>query len=243
MLKAQNINLHYGKYQILKDLDFEVQDGEFLLLIGESGSGKSTVLKVLAGLIERTVGVNLTGDIFVDTKKLRGVNTDASMVFQGAALFPWLSARENILFPFEVQKMQPDMPEIDRLIEEMGLTGADNRVPRDLSGGQRQRVGIARALAQKRKLLFLDEPFSALDIKTAVELRDELLRIWKKNNLTIVMVSHSIEEAVQLADRIILLKKGGEIKTKISIDLPRPRNTGTIEFLKTAEHVKEVIAS
>lgn len=235
MIKIENIHKHYHTGTALANITLEIHSQEFICLLGESGSGKTTLLKAIAGLI-----LPDRGQIYINNKILEGINFDSSMVFQNAALLPWLTAKENVLMPFELSGEKYDLKEIEALLKEIEVKDFENKYPRDLSGGQRQRVGIARALAVKRKILLLDEPFSALDIKTATEMRQDLLDIWKSKNLTVAMVSHLVEEAVELADRVVVLK-GGEVKSKLLIDLPRPRNPESREFLKVVDHIKEII--
>ena len=235
MIKVQNIHKNFVSGLVLKNINLDIHDQEFVCLVGESGSGKTTLLKIIAGLFKAT-----RGEIFIDNKILEGTNFDSSMVFQNAALLPWLDIVKNITFPFDISGSAYDPKEITALIKEVELTSVEHKYPRDLSGGQRQRVGIARALAVKRKILLLDEPFSALDIKTATELRQDLLDLWKGKNLTVLMVSHLVEEAVELADRVVVMKSG-EIKAKINIELPRPRSIESREFLKAVDHIKDII--
>ncbi len=235
MIKADKIYKHYGNRTVLRDIFLEVHPKEFVCLVGESGSGKTTILRMFAGLDQPS-----RGKIEIEGQELDGINEKAAMVFQSFALLPWLTVKENIVFPFNIQGLLFDDNEIQALINEVGLRGFEHRYPRDLSGGQKQRVGIARALAVKRNILLLDEPFSALDIKTATELCNDLLALWQQNKLTVVMVSHLVEEAVELADRVIVIKNG-EIRSRIKIDLPRARNTESKEFLEIVDHIKQII--
>jgi|SRR5579872_379446 len=237
MIKIDNVQKKYGRAAVLNDINLEINDQEFLCLVGESGSGKTTLLKIIAGLIAAT-----RGEVYIDNKILEGINFDSSMVFQNGALLPWLTAKENVLLPFELTGTNYDQKEIEQLLREVEVHDFENKTPRDLSGGQRQRVGIARALAVKRKILLLDEPFSALDIKTATELRQDLLDLWKTKKLTVIMVSHLVEEAVELADRIVVMK-GGQIQARINVDLARPRNPESKEFIKVSDHIKAIIES
>ncbi|MDB4940168.1 MAG: transporter related protein [Candidatus Doudnabacteria bacterium] len=227
MIKVENLFLHYRGKTILHDINFSVAENEFVCLVGESGSGKTTLLKVIAGLLKQSRGTVLK-------------EHHVSMVFQSAALLPWLTVRENIEFPLKTAGKDYDTGLIDKTIKEVSLSEHQHKYPRDLSGGQRQRVGIARALVVNRKILLLDEPFSALDIKTSIELRQDLLRLWKQNNLTIVMVSHLVEEAVELADRIVIMQ-AGKIRREVNFHLERPRELESKSFLKVVDHVKELI--
>jgi NitT/TauT family transport system ATP-binding protein len=202
----------------LYGVSFEVQRGEFVCIIGPSGCGKSTVLKIIAGLEKPTAG----------TVRVPAVT---SMVFQSGALFSWLTAADNAALGLTAKGVPTLLAhrEAMKSLELVGMTEFADKYPRALSGGQRQRVGIARALAVKPEVLLLDEPFSALDAKTTHELHGDLLRIWHTTGTTIVMVSHLIEEAVALADRVILMNKG-TIEHEYAVDLPRPRRTGEGHF-------------
>lgn len=209
----------------LRDVSFSVATGEFICVIGPSGGGKSTVLKLIAGLEQPSSG-RIT--------KPEGV----SMVFQAGALLPWLTVFENVTLGLTAKKYSKRKAESESLkyIQMMGLAGMESKYPRDLSGGQRQRVGIARALAVDPAVLLLDEPFSALDPKTTEELHADLIAIWKETKKTVVMVSHLIEEAVSLADRILLVKNYTVEKT-FSIALSRPRRENEATF---AHEVREI---
>lgn len=202
----------------LYGVSFEVKKGEFACIIGPSGCGKSTVLKIIAGLEKPTAG----------TIRVPSVT---SMVFQSGALFSWLTALDNAALGLTARGMPVRQAQrvAMRSLELVGMTEFAAKYPRALSGGQRQRVGIARALAVEPDVLLLDEPFSALDAKTTNELHEDLLRIWRTTGTTIVMVSHLIEEAVSLADRVLLMKKG-TIEREYVINLPRPRRTGEGHF-------------
>jgi NitT/TauT family transport system ATP-binding protein len=212
------------KAPAVHDVSFSVQEGEFVCLVGPSGCGKTTILKLIAGLEEKTTGA-ITKPAAV------------AMTFQSAALLPWLTVFENVALGLR----QPRRPAgvgiptsgqagasgniahaVDRELRAVDMLTMHDKYPADLSGGQRQRVGIARALAVEPAVLLMDEPFSALDPKTTAELHDDLLKIWHETKKTIVMVSHLIEEAVSLADRVILMREG-TIDQIFPIDLPYPR--------------------
>jgi|SRR5581483_980702 len=195
----------------LRDVSFSVGKGQFVCLIGPSGEGKTTVLKIIAGLEKETAGMVVKPN-------------NVSMVFQSIALFPWLSVFDNIAIVLRARNISEK--EVDKIAHEhialMKLTPYADKRPADLSGGQRQRVGIARALAVNPEVMLLDEPFSSLDAKNTAELHDDLLDIWNHGKKTIVMVSHSIEEAVSLSEKIILIKKNTVADTFV-IDMPYPR--------------------
>jgi NitT/TauT family transport system ATP-binding protein len=215
-----------GQVLALDDLSISIREGEFFVIVGPSGCGKSTVLKIIAGLEKETGGVLEKPD-------------DISMVFQSGALFPWLSVLDNVALPLRVKNIpEKQVREISlHFINMAGLKDFAEKYPRDLSGGQRQRVGIARALAVSPKVLLLDEPFSALDTVTTEDLHKDLLKIWEQTKQTIVMVSHSIEEAVTLADRIMLMKSG-KLEEIFNIPLSRPRREQQDLFIRHVHAVR-----
>ncbi len=227
MIKLQNIYKNFSGREVLREINLEVKAKEFVCIVGESGSGKTTLLKIIARLIPPSRGVV-------------SVDGSAAMVFQSAAILPWLTVQQNIEFPFVLAGTKIDDKYIAGLLHEVGLIGYENKYPRELSGGQHQRVGIARALAVNRDILLLDEPFSALDIKTATELRRDLIALWQRRSITIVMVSHLVEEAVELAQRVIIMEKG-LIRREVSIQLGYPRNTEERQALKLVDHIKEIV--
>ncbi len=212
----------------LKDINLEIKQGEFVCLLGPSGCGKSTLLNAVAG-----VALPSDGDITVDGKRITGPGPDRGMVFQEYALFPWMTITQNIAFGLEVQKKSK--AEIDltvnQLLELLHLTDFRDRFPKDLSGGMRQRVAIARVLALDSPIMLMDEPFGALDALTRRNLQDELLRIWEKLGKTIIFVTHSIEESIYLADRIVVMTyRPGTVKRDQRVDMPRPRDPASPEF-------------
>ena len=206
---------------VLRDFDLDIRDGELLSILGPSGCGKSTFLSILAGLTERT-----GGNIAIDGKPLQGINPGQGVVFQGYALFPWRTVIENIEVGLEIR----GVPRAERrriageYLELVGLTGFGQRFPHEISGGMKQRVAIARALAYKPEVLLMDEPFAALDAQTREILQGELLRIWEQTRKTIVFITHSIDEAIFLSDRIaIMTRRPGTVKAILDVPLPRPR--------------------
>ena len=215
------------KIPAVHDVSFSVEEGEFLCMIGPSGCGKSTVLKLIAGLTGQSKGA---------IKKPSSV----AMSFQSGALFPWLTAFENVAFGLKNRGIRGDALRRDVEVElaQMKMLGLKNKYPSELSGGERQRVGIARALAVHPKILLLDEPFSALDAKTTAELHDDIIEIWRHTKKTIVMVSHLIDEAVSLANRVILMRKG-TIDAIFQINLPYPRREQGAGFLHQVEVIRE----
>jgi NitT/TauT family transport system ATP-binding protein len=214
----------------LELFDLEVADGEFVCLLGPSGCGKTTVLRILAGLETKSGGtVELRG------REISKAGSDRGLVFQEFALFPWRTVRKNIEFGLEVKGVS----EVERakisspLIDLVGLKGFEDSHPKELSGGMKQRVGIARALANEPAVLLMDEPFGSLDAQTRNLMQKELLRIWSATRKTILFVTHSVDEAVFLADRIVVMTaRPGKVRVIVDVDLPRPRDRTSREFIE-----------
>ncbi|VVB85742.1 Trehalose/maltose import ATP-binding protein MalK [uncultured archaeon] len=220
-LVLHDVSKNFNGFLAVDRLNFEVANGEFVCLLGPSGCGKTTILRLVAGLDTPSAG-----EIFLDGKKITGVNKECGFVFQEYALFPWRTVRENIEFGPQAKGMPKDeLGKISqRYIDLVGLRGFENHYPRDLSGGMKQRVGIARAYANNPKLLLMDEPFGALDAQTRNLMQGELLRIWENEHISALFVTHSVEEAVYLADRVIVMSaRPGTVKEVFNISLPRPR--------------------
>ncbi len=215
-----------GAVTALKNLNFEIYDGEFVSVVGQSGCGKSTLLKVLAGLLPYTAGsVELNG------KPLRGPTPQAAVVFQSPVLLPWRTVLDNVLLPIEFRKlpMANYRQSATDLLAMVGLSEFAQRYPFELSGGMQQRAAIVRALVQDPRLLLMDEPFGALDAMTREQMNLELLRIWSQSRKTVIFITHSIAEAIFLSDRVIAMTaRPGTIADVITIDLPRPRDLSVI---------------
>jgi NitT/TauT family transport system ATP-binding protein len=218
-----------GKIQALEGIDLHVQENEFVTLIGRSGCGKSTLLRLIAGLLPPTYGgVEVAGEA------VKGPRRDVSFMFQRPALLPWRSVVSNVLLPVEISggkdKSRDKKAYRDRaheLLEMVGLSGFERRLPHELSGGMQQRVSLCRSLIRDPKVMLMDEPFSALDALTRTELSEELQRIQMELATTIVFVTHSIEEAVLLADRVVVLSpRPGRLREIVEIDIARPRSLG-----------------
>ncbi len=200
----------------------DIQPAEFVSLIGPSGCGKSTLLRTAAGL-----EVPASGQIRVDGALVDSPGADRGMVFQAYTLFPWLSVRENILFSLTKSALsQPEKEErVNQYIQWIGLTGFESAYPNQLSGGMRQRVAIARALVYQPRILLMDEPFGALDAQTRLLMQELLLDVWDRQKASVLFVTHDVDEAILLSDRVIVMTaRPGTIKANIQIDLPRPRN-------------------
>jgi len=222
----------------LRDVSFDVYPREFICVLGPSGSGKTTLLRILAGLIKPTSGTFTFG---------LGEQPSIGMVFQQATLMPWRTVIENIKLPLEVNQMDESIArtKANEMIELVGLQGFEDSLPRDLSGGMAQRVAIARALIHDPDLLLLDEPFGSLDALTRERMWTELSRIWQMRQKTVIMVTHSINESLFLADRVLVLtQRPGTIKMDVEVDLPRPRKDDiryTPHFGKLARKLREAI--
>ena len=210
-----------GEVQALADITVSIKDGEFVAVVGPSGCGKSTLLYMVGGFVAMTAG-----RILVDGKPVTGPGPDRGPVFQEFALFPWRTALDNILFGLQEQRVPKAKARARalELIEMVHLTGYEHLYPKELSGGMKQRVAIARTLAYDPAILLMDEPFGALDAHTRTMLQDELLAIWERHTKTVLFVTHAVDEAVYLADRVLLMTAApGRIKADIPITLPRPR--------------------
>ena len=210
-----------GGLQALEDISFTVYPEQFICVLGPSGCGKTTLLRALAGLLPPT-----QGEILFENAALRAPRRGVGMVFQKANLMPWRTVLENILLPLEIQRLphQEALEKAHALVELVGLTGFEASLPRDLSGGMAQRVAIARALIHEPDLLLLDEPFGSLDALTRERMGSELTRIWQARRKTVVMVTHSINESLFLADRVLVLSsRPGRLRLDLTVDLPRPR--------------------
>jgi len=217
-----------GEVEALGRIDATIAQGELVCLIGASGCGKSTMLRIIAGFEEPT-----TGDVLVDGKRISGPGSDRGMVFQDYALFPWMTVRQNIGFgPRQRRLPRREVDEIaNEFVKLVGLERSANRYPNQLSGGMKQRVAIARVLANNASILLMDEPFGALDALTREQLQGELLAIWARSRVTVVFVTHSVEEAALLGDRVLVMSAGpGRIEADIAITLARPRDVSSPEF-------------
>jgi NitT/TauT family transport system ATP-binding protein/sulfonate transport system ATP-binding protein len=217
-----------GEIEALGRIDAAIDSGAFACLIGASGCGKSTLLRIIAGFEEPSAG-----EVLVDGKPIGAPGSDRGMVFQDYALFPWMTVRQNIGFgPRQRQLPRKEVDDIaDEFVKLVGLEHAANRYPSQLSGGMKQRVAIARVLANNANILLMDEPFGALDALTREQLQRELLQIWARTRVTVIFVTHSVEEAALLADRVLVMSAGpGRIVADIEVDLPRPRDVSSPEF-------------
>jgi NitT/TauT family transport system ATP-binding protein len=221
-LKISNLHKHFAKNKenlvVLKDINMTVEQGEFICVVGASGSGKSTLLRQIAGLDTPT-----SGEIRIDGQTVFGPGPDRGMVFQHYTLYPWMNVQENTEFGLKLQGISKNerREKASYYLSVVGLTKFAQSLPKELSGGMRQRVAIARALASDPKVLLMDEPFGALDIHTKESMHEFMIDLWRKTNLTIVMITHDVEEAVFLSNRIYALgSRPGTVRREMSISLP-----------------------
>lgn len=228
-----------GTIDALDDINLEIAEGEFVALVGPSGCGKTTLLKILAGLVD-----SFNGDIFLGDRPVCRPSADVGVVFQEPTLLPWRTILQNILLPVELLHLDKK-PYYDRalkLMETVGLKGFENKLPKELSGGMRQRAGICRALIRDPKVLLMDEPFGALDAMTRELLNSELQHIWMESKKTVLFVTHSIPEAVFLADKVVVMSpRPGHIKEIVDVKLERPRDLSALALgnaSKTLEHIR-----
>ncbi|TAT72883.1 ABC transporter ATP-binding protein [Rhizobium ruizarguesonis] len=232
---SKSYRLNGAPLQVLRDINLHVRSGESLAIVGASGSGKTTLLRVLAGLEDSD-----TGEVLVDGQAIRGVGTERAVIFQEPRLLPWLTVLDNVAFGLETSGLSREQARgrARHYVKLVGLQQFEAAYPRQLSGGMAQRVGIARALAVQPEILLLDEPLGALDAMTKIGMQQELARIWRDEDVTTILVTHDLEEAIYLADRILILprEKGGEPRLT-EIDLPRPRDRSAPEFVRHREEL------
>lgn len=211
---------------VLKDINLEIEEGEFVVIVGHSGCGKSTLLKMIAGL-----EINDTGELSVDGKEISGPGMDRGMIFQEHRLFPWLSIEKNVQLGLKGLSKEEKRKLSDQYLELVKLSEFKKAYPSQLSGGMSQRAAIARSLVSQPEILLLDEPFGALDALTKIELQEEMLKIRERFHNTMIMVTHDIEEAVFLADRIVVMSaRPGRIKDVIKVELGKYRDRGSTDF-------------
>ncbi|MFZ4550207.1 MAG: ABC transporter ATP-binding protein [Aquabacterium sp.] len=233
---------HQGPVTALKDIHFKTHRRELVCVIGPSGCGKSTLIRILAGLEAHT-----TGEVLIDGQPVNGPGRDRGMVFQGYTLFPWLTVKKNVMFGLEMNDTGKNEAESQarQWLELVGLTKFADAYPHQLSGGMKQRVAIARALANQPRILLMDEPFGALDAQTRAKMQAHLLEIWRNIDITILFITHDLDEAVYLADRILVLKAHpGEVQELIEVPVPRPRSPeqfNSPEFRATKAHIEALI--
>ncbi len=228
-----------NKIKALENINLDVYENEFLTVMGPSGSGKTTLLRIIAGLEKPT-----EGKILLDGKEVKGPGADRGVVFQQYTLMPWRTVLKNVTFGLELKKIPKNerIKIAKKFIKIVGLEGFEDAYPWQLSGGMQQRVAIARTLANNPEIVLMDEPFAALDAQTRVIMQNELLKIWESEKKTVFFVTHSIDEAIYLSDRVVILTaRPGKIKDIIEIDLDRPRDRTSVEFLKYRKIIYDIL--
>jgi NitT/TauT family transport system ATP-binding protein len=224
---------------VLRNVSFNISRGELVCLIGRSGCGKSTVLNILAGFLAPT-----SGRCLLEGKGIVGPGPDRCVVFQEDALFPWLTVRENVAFGLQTghRPKKDQVLEVDRFLERVGLQGYGDYLPRELSGGMKQRVALARVLIRSPKVLLMDEPFGALDAQNRENMQELLLQLWRERVQTILFVTHDVQEAIALADRVLLLEPdSGRIREELVVRLERPRDRGSEAFQACCRQLRQVV--
>jgi NitT/TauT family transport system ATP-binding protein len=242
-VQVQNVSKTFqgqgGDVVALKNIELDIPPGQFVCLLGPSGCGKSTLLNAIGGFSLPTIG-----NVIVNGKTVAAPGPDRGMVFQEYALFPWMTVAENITFGLRIKRT--DEAQINKTLEDLlkmlKLTEFRDRFPKDLSGGMRQRVAIARVLALDPPIMLMDEPFGALDALTRRSLQDEILKIWQEFKKTIIFVTHSMEESIYLADRIVVMTyRPGTIKKDILVNMPHPRDPSSVEFNKLKAEISKLV--
>ena len=229
----RHITQTFGSMRVLDDINLSVAAGEFVCILGPSGCGKSTLLNIAGGFV-----APMEGEVLIDGEKVSGPDPRRIFVFQERGVFPWLTVEENIGFGLFRHGEQEKRERIAHYVQLVGLKGFEQSYPRELSGGMKQRLEVARALAVNPDVLYLDEPFGALDSITRLQMRRELLRIWQAERKTILFVTHDIEESVQLADRVVVLSaRPGRVRRVVDIDIPHPRDLSDPRYIALRDEI------
>lgn len=222
----------------LNGVDLKIEPGSFVSLIGPSGCGKSTLLRIIGGLDKAT-----SGELFLDGNKIIKPGSDRGFAFQGSNLFPWLTVEKNIAFGLKARHIyKKEKEEVQKFVDLVGLKGFEKSYPHQLSGGMQQRASLARALVGHPSVLLLDEPLGALDAFTRMTLQDEILKIWKQNNMTMLMVTHDVDEAIYMSDKVVVMSsRPSKVEEIIDIDLPRPRARSQDTFHQYRTRILDVL--
>ncbi|MBQ2315378.1 MAG: ABC transporter ATP-binding protein [Treponema sp.] len=219
-IQIQNVNKSFDDVRVLNNFSLDIAPGSFVSLIGPSGCGKSTLLRIIGGLEKQYEGA-----VFLDNEKITKAGSDRGFAFQGSNLFPWLTVQNNVAFGLKARKLYKEhKQDVHDILKLVGLEGFENSYPHQISGGMQQRASLARALVGHPKVLLLDEPLGALDAFTRMNLQDEILRIKNENNMTMLMVTHDVDEAIYMSDKVVVMSaRPSKVEAVIDIDLPKPR--------------------
>lgn len=238
-IQVKNLTKYFGDVHVLDNISFDVREGEFVCVVGPTGCGKTTFLNLLSRITPPT-----SGDLLINGESADPRKHNIAFIFQESSTIPWLTVEKNLNYGLKIKKLPQKVVKerTEKVMELMGLTEARNAYPQQLSVSAEQRVAIGRAFAMDPDLLLMDEPYGQMDIKVRFYLEDEVIRLWKALHSTVLFITHNIEEAVYLAERVIVLSnKPTTIKEEILIDLPRPRDVTSPEFIKIREHITEEI--
>jgi NitT/TauT family transport system ATP-binding protein len=236
-LHIRGLDMVFGDVSVLTNINLDVREGEFVCLLGPSGCGKSTLLNIVGGFLTPT-----KGEVTIDGQPVRGPDPRRIFVFQERGVFPWLTVEGNIGFGLRKMRAAERARIVAHYVQLVGLKGFERSYPDELSGGMKQRVEVARALAVNPDMLYLDEPFGALDSITRIQMRSELLRIWQAEKKTILFVTHDIEESVQLADRVVVMSaRPAAVRRIVDIDMPHPRDLSAPRYLELRDSIFEEI--
>lgn len=238
-IEVMELTKKYGDLLVLDQVSFQIKKGEFVCVVGPTGCGKTTFLNVLSCLIDPTAG-----QILIDGEKANPSRHNLAFVFQESSSFPWLNVEDNIAFGLKMKNKSKEeiKPKVDQIIKLMGLEAYRKAYPSQLSVSSEQRMVIGRAFAMSPDLLLMDEPYGQMDIKMRFYLEDEVIRLWKELGTTVIFITHNIEEAVYLAERVLILtNKPAKIKEQVDINLPHPRNVSDTEFIKLRKYITEQI--
>lgn len=230
MVAINNVTMAFGAFVAVEDADIQVSDGEFLSIVGPTGCGKSTILNAVAGLLKPA-----KGEVVIDGAPVNGIQNNIGYLFQQEALLPWKTAFENVELGLKFRQSLSPAERSERVmawLAKVGLRGFEKRYPHELSGGQRKRVQMAQALITEPKVILMDEPFSALDIHTRHLMQNELLRLWQEHRKSVIMITHDLEEAIALGDRVVVLASGprSRVVASFAVDLERPRDVAEIKL-------------
>jgi len=238
-IQVENLTKMFGDLLVLKELNFDIYDGEFLCVVGPTGCGKTTFCNVVSRLLPST-----KGSITMDGEEINPSRHNVSFVFQEPSCIPWRTVREDIAIGLEIKKVSPleTQRRLKDIVQLVGLKGFEDFYPHQISAGMKQRVAIARAFVTEPDLLLMDEPFGQLDTNTRFQIESRLIEVWEKTKRTVIFVTHNLEEAVYLAERILVLtNKPATIKEVVEVDLPRPRNFADPEFVSIRRRVTELV--